>query len=147
VCRTLLLLFSSVGHGNGVRLSNRQRHIHIPGRHAGMAVGAEDDYNRDDADPRTPGGFEKRCDAGNWSALAAARHAGVDRNRRRTRFRRHPAGPSGSRTQAPEATSQIARTYDYWTGASPVCTRWGRGCQPQCQWTLRGYGSARPCEI
>jgi hypothetical protein len=48
----------------------------------------------------TPGGFEN-CDAGNSSALtAAASHAGVDRNHRRTRPRGRRAGPSESRTLA-----------------------------------------------
>jgi hypothetical protein len=123
------------------------RHRHIPGRRAGMAaagamaVGAEDDDNRDGASlPRTPGGSERRYDAGNWSALAAVHHAGVDRNR----LRRLRAGPSESRTREPEATSPFARTYDCWTGVSPVCVRWGRRSQPRCQWTLRGYESARP---
>jgi hypothetical protein len=118
-------------------------HRNIPGRRAGMAVGAEDDDNRDGASsPRTPGGFEKRYDAGNWSALAAVHHAGVDRNR----LPCLRAGPSESRTREPGATSPVVRTYDCWTGVSPVCVRWGRGSQPRCQWTLRGYGSARPCQ-
>jgi hypothetical protein len=108
-----------------------------------MAVGVEDGDNRDGASlPRTPGGFEKRYDAGNWSALAAAHHAGVDRNR----LRCLRAGPSESRTREPGETSPIARTYDCWTGVSPVCVRWELGSQPRCQWTLRGYGSARPCQ-
>ena len=110
-----------------------------------MAVGGEDGGNRDGATlPRTPGGFEMRYDAGNWSALVAAHRAGVDRDR----LRRHRAGPSESRTREPGATSQIARTYDYWIGVSPVCIRWGQGFQSQCQrqTTLRGYGSARPCQ-
>lgn len=123
------------------------RHRRIPGRRVGMAVGAEDGDNRDGSSlPRAAGGFEKRYDAGNWSALTAAHHAGVDRNRRRTCLRRHRAGPSESRTQEPGASSEIARTYDCWTGASPVCIRLGRGSQSRCQLTLRGYGSARPCQ-
>jgi hypothetical protein len=109
-----------------------------------MAVGAEDDDNHDGASlPRTPGGFEKRYDAGNSSALTAAHHAGVDRSR----LRSPRAGPSESRPLEPGAASPIARTYDCcWTGVSPVCGRWGRGLQPRGQWTLRGYGSARPCQ-
>ena len=108
-----------------------------------MVAGAEDDDNHDGATlPRTPGGFEKRYDAGNSSALAAAHHAGVDRNRRR----RPRAGPSESRPLEPGAASPIARTYDCWTGVNPVCVRWGRGLKARCQWTLRGYGSARPCQ-
>jgi hypothetical protein len=108
-----------------------------------MAVCAEDDDNRDGASlPRTPGGSERRYDAGNWSVLAAVHHAGVDRNR----LRRLRAGPSESRTREPGATSPFARTYDCWTGVSPVCVRWGRRSQPRCQWTLRGYESARPCQ-
>jgi hypothetical protein len=112
-----------------------------------MVVGAEDDDNHDGVSlPRTPGGFEKRYDAGNSSALVAAHHAGVDRNRRRNRLRRLRAGPGESRTREPGATSPIARTYDCWTGVSPVCVRWGRGSQSRSQWTLRGYELARPCQ-
>jgi hypothetical protein len=108
-----------------------------------MAVGAEDGDNRDGASlPRTPGGFENRHDAGNWSALAVAHHAGVDRNR----LRRLRGGPSESRMREPGATSPIARTCDCWTGVNPVCVRWGRGSRSRCQWTLRGYGLARPCQ-
>ena len=108
-----------------------------------MVVGAEDDDNHDGATPpRTPGGFEKRYDAGSSSALVAVHHAGVDRNRRRGLR----AGPNESRTRARGATSQTARTYDYWTGVSPVCVRWGRGFQSRGQWTLRGYESGCPCQ-
>ena len=108
-----------------------------------MVVGAEDDDNREGASlPRTPDGFEKRYEAGNSSALAAAHHAGVDRNR----LRGLRAGPSESRKRAPGSTSPIARTYDCWTGVSPVYVRWERGFESRCQWTLRGYGSARPCQ-
>lgn len=124
-------------------LMNRHRHGHIPERRAGMAVGAEGYDNRDGATlPRTPGGFERRYDAGNWSALAAVHHGGVDRNR----HRRLRAGPSESRTGESGATSPFARTCDWWTGVSPVGVRWGRGFQARCQWTLRGYESARPCQ-
>jgi hypothetical protein len=108
-----------------------------------MAVGAGDDDNRDGATlPHMPGGFEKRHGARNWSALAAVHHAGVDRNH----LRCPRVGPSESRTREPVETSPIARTCDCWTGVSPVCVRWGRGFQPRCQWTLRGCGSARPCQ-
>jgi hypothetical protein len=77
-------------------------HRHIPGGHAGTAVVAEDDDNHDGVHlPRTDGGFEKRYDVRNWSALAVAHHAGIDHSRRRTRLRRPRAGLSGSRTRAP----------------------------------------------
>lgn len=108
-----------------------------------MVAGAEADDNHDAASlPRTPGDFENRYDAGNSSALAVAHHAGVDHNR----LRCPRAGPSESHPLEPGAASPIARTYDCWTGVSPVCVRWGRGLQSRCQWTLRGYGSARPCQ-
>jgi hypothetical protein len=129
-------LLSSVGHGNVSVFLNR----YIPGRRAGMAVGAEDGDDRDGASlPRTPGGFENRHDAGNWNALAAGHHAGVDRNR----LRCLRAGPSESRTRELGVTS---RTYDCWTGVSPVCVRWGRDSRSLYQWTLKGYGSVRPCQ-
>ena len=107
-----------------------------------MVVGAKYDDNRDGASLlRTPGGFEKRYDAGNWSGPAAVHLAGVDRNRHRC----PRAGPSELRTREPGATSPFA-AYDCWTGVSPVCVRWGRCCQSRCQLTLRGYGWARPCQ-
>lgn len=119
------------------------RHGHIPGRRAGMAVGAGDGDDRDGATlPCGPGGFEKRHDAGNWNSQAVAHHADVDRNR----LRCPRAGPNESRPREPGAASRIARTYDCWTVVNPVCVRWGRGFQARCQWTRRGYESARPCQ-
>lgn len=103
----------SVGHGNDVTRRD------APGRRAGMmAVGAEDD---------SEGGFEN-CDARSWSApAAAASRAGVDQNQRRTHPRGPRAGPSESRTRAPQGM-QIARTYGCPARASPVGKQWGRGC-------------------
>lgn len=109
-----------------------------------MAVGARDDDDRDGATlSHVPGGCEKWYGAGNWSALAAVHHAGVDRNR----LRCPRVGPIESRTRQPGEISPIPRTYDCWTGVSPVCVRWGRGFLTRCQWTLRVCGSARPCQL